>query len=185
MSIKEGEENLEDKKSSEGETKVVKDKELKPEAQKRYEDDIIKWKSEYKVAKEELETTKVKSENEKTELASKIEATAKEKQMFEQKYIDSEIKAQAVAAGIKDIELVQLVPKGDIKLDEKGNVIGVEKAIADLKTRKPEWFGSEKKISSSSNSEIPEKGGKNKTDARTMTKDDWNKNRSRYMGGRF
>ena len=158
---------------------------LSVKAQKRYEDDILKWKSEYKVTNEELETIKAKADSEKQELASKVENASKEKNVFEQKYIDAELKAQAVAAGIKDIDLVKLIDKKDIKLDENGNVTGIDTAITEFKTKKPDWFGSEKKVSTSSGSTLPDKTGVKPLDARTMSKEEWARNRQNAMAGRF
>lgn len=169
-------------------TVVASEKEVKAvekEVAEQKDDDSIKWRAKYKVTKEELETIKAQNDLEKKDLSSKVEATFKERQMYEEKYIDAEVKAHAVAAGIKDIEFVKLIDKGEIKLDDKGNLLGVDKAITDLKARKPDWFGSEKKLSSSNNAPFPEKGGAVPLDARSLSKEDWKKNRQKYMSGQM
>ena len=159
--------------------------EAKKVAQEKKDDEDIKWRAKYKVSKEELETLKIKSDAEKQELATKAEQTEKARQVYEQKYVNAEVKAQAVTAGIKDIEFVKLIDTSEIKLDDKGNVVGVDKAISDLKTRKPDWFGTEKKVSSSNNAPFEGKEEPKKLDARTMSKEDWNKNKANYMAGQF
>ena len=177
--------NEDEKYSSGSEEEAKGNKESKGNDDKRYIDDIVKWKTQYKSAKEELEAIKLKSDSEKQELSSKFDSTAKEKSMFEQKYIEAEVKAHAVAAGIKDMEFVKLIDKGEIKLDEKGNIVGVNEAITALKTRKPDWFGSEKKTSSSTNADFANSSNKQPLDARSMSKDDWKKNKPSYMAGQF
>ena len=173
-----------DKVEAEEKPDKIADKSTATAAEK-HEDDSIKWREKYKFTKGELEAAKLKAESEKQELATKVETTAKERQMYEKKYIDAEVKAQAVAAGIKDIEFVKLIDTNEIKLDDKGNVIGVDKAISDLKTRKPDWFGAEKKTSTSSNADFVDKEKKMPLDARSMSKEEWQKNRSNYMAGHF
>lgn len=174
-------EDTQDTKSTD--TKATED--VKKEAVEKHEDDSIKWRSKYKVTKEELETFKARTESEKNELSQKVDTTSKERQMFEQKYVEAELKAHAVAAGIKDLEFVKLIDKAEIKLDDKGNLVGVEKAIADAKTRKPDWFGVEKKTSSSTNATFSEQETKKLLDGRTMSSEDWKKNKSRLMAGQF
>lgn len=173
--------NAEAKAKAEAEKPVTKAE--KAENTEKHDDDTIKWRAKYKVSKEELETHKAKTETEKQELAAKVEKTSKERQMYEEKYINAEVKAHAVAAGIKDIEFVKLIDMKDVKVDEQGNVTGVDKAIADVKARKPEWFGSEKRASTSTNATFPDKETKTSMDARTLSKDDWKKNKSQYMAG--
>jgi len=160
--------------------------EVSQEAQKRFLEDIAKWKSNFQTTKEELETVKTHSEKEKQELTSKVESTAKERQMYEEKYVHAEIKAQAVAAGIKDIDFVKLIDTAEVKIDDKGNVIGIDKAIADLKTKKPDWFGSERKASSSTNAPFADKETKTTPKhARDMSPEEWAKHKPAYMAGKF
>jgi len=174
-----------DEKKSEGSSSEKELDSKNNESSESKDDDSIRWRSKYKVTKEELETFKAKTESEKNELSSKVEKAAKEKSMYEEKYIEAEVKAHAVAAGIKDIEFVKLIDKKEIKLDDNGNLVGVEKAITDLKARKPDWFGMDKKTSSSSNAKFAEKEQKVPTDARSMSKEEWNRNKPKFMSGQF
>lgn len=56
--------------------------------------------------------------------------------------INSELKASAVAAGMTDLDLLGLpvLDRSKIKVDDDGNVTGVEEALAAFKTKKPEYF---------------------------------------------
>lgn len=146
-------------------------------------DKDIKWRARYKLAKEESETLKAKIDSEKAELNTKLVNTTKERQVYESKFIDAELKAHAISAGITDIELVQLIDKTNVKLDEQGNLQGVKEAIAEFKTKKPHFFGSEKKMNTSSGAKFPEDTKPVPVDARKMSKEDWNKNKSSYMAG--
>jgi len=147
-------------------------------------DRAIKWRARYKGKTEEFENFKINIEKEKQELQEKQSAALREKELAHQKWVDAEIKAQAVAAGIKDIDFVKLIDKSSVKIDEKGDLIGINEVINDFKTRKPDLFGFEKKINSSTNSKVPDTKV-TKSDARTMSKDDWNKQKNKYMNGRF
>lgn len=62
---------------------------------------------------------------------------------MQQRLMDAELKAGASAAGLRDPDLLlhPLLDRTKIILGEDGEVTGVAEAFADLKTKKPEWFG--------------------------------------------
>ncbi len=74
---------------------------------------------------------KLKAENEK--------ATARITKM-QQRVIESDLKAQAVAAGLEDMDLLPLLDRSGIKMDDDGNVTGVKEAIEAFKAKKPDYF---------------------------------------------
>ena len=55
---------------------------------------------------------------------------------------DAELRAAATAAGIRDPDLIPLIDKSTITIDDEGNVTGAAEAVAAFKTKKPEFFGS-------------------------------------------
>lgn len=57
--------------------------------------------------------------------------------------INAELRAAAIAAGIMDLDLVSLVDKSKIKVDDDDNIVGVDEAIAALKASKPKFFEAE------------------------------------------
>lgn len=150
-------------------------------------DDGIKWRAKYKLTKSELEESKLTAEKEKTQLIEKVTSTQTEKKTLESRLIQAELKAQAIAAGIRDLELVKLIDLNEVKLNDSGSIEGLEKAVSDFKARKPDFFGSEKKTHSSTNANA-NMGTENKVaqkDARTMSDEEWKKNKAQYMAGRF
>lgn len=150
-------------------------------------DEDIKWRAKYKMTKSEYEEAKLAAEKEKNELLSKVEATTKERHMLESKVIEAELKAHAVAAGIKDLDFIKLIDVKDVKMNEAGVVEGLDKLVQDFKARKPDLFGIDKKVSSSTNAPAGDKMPTRMAtiDARNMSKDDWKRNKSRYMRGNF
>lgn len=56
--------------------------------------------------------------------------------------INAELKAAAIGAGLADLDLLHLpaLDRTKIKVDEDGNVTGVEEALTEFKTKKPEYF---------------------------------------------
>lgn len=53
---------------------------------------------------------------------------------------DAELRAQATAAGLADLELLPLIDRSKITVDDDGNVTGATEAIAEFKTKKPNYF---------------------------------------------
>lgn len=169
-------------------TDIVKPVEVKIDKAENIEklkDSDIRWRAKYKGAKEELETLKVQADKEVKELASRAETVVKEKAMYESKYIEAELKAQAVAAGIKDVDLVNLIDKSQLKITESGAIEGLEAAINDFKTKKPDFFGIDRKVSSSSNAVIPSVNTPQVRNAWDLSPEEWKKNLPNYRRGRI
>ena len=101
--------------------------------------DDIKWREKYKLEKAEVEALKASAEKDKQAIIEKASAVESRNKMLENKLLDSELKSQAQAAGLSDLDFVQLIDKKDIKVVD-GKVEGVEQAINDFKTRKPDLF---------------------------------------------
>lgn len=62
---------------------------------------------------------------------------------FRKRAIDAEVKAQAVASGLEDADLLPLIRQnfgGEIKMDDEGNITGIDEAIKLAKEKKPSWF---------------------------------------------
>jgi len=158
--------------------------ESKNEDVSKLSDSDIRWRAKYKGTREELENFKINAEKERKSLEEKINGFDSKVSSYEKRMIETEVKAQAISAGIKDVEFVKLVDMSTVRLDDNGNIVGADTVIKDFKTRKPDLFGAEKKFSSSSNSEVPEQKS-SKTDARSLSNDDWKKNKHKFMSGRF
>jgi hypothetical protein len=148
----------------------------------------LHWRGKYKVLKDEHETTVAQSEkikNDFKELSGKVELHTKERQAIEKKWVEAEVKAHAVAAGIKDPDLVKLIDTSQLKIGENG-IEGIQQAINDFKSKKPDFFGAEKKFSSSTNANFPSENKAEKVDARNMSQQEWDAAKMRMKtGGRI
>lgn len=99
--------------------------------------------------------------NLRTETAAMAE---KQTQEISKIKIDSEIKSQAISSGLIDLDCLPLLDSSEITLDENGNIIGIDTAIADLKSKKPFLFADTNragKISSTARSALTPKAKAN------------------------
>ncbi|MGH8336226.1 MAG: hypothetical protein ACRETL_05245 [Gammaproteobacteria bacterium] len=140
-------------------------KNLEPEIQVR----DAKWRAQAKVLAEENESLKAVLAKEKSDLLGKIDNSTKAQRDLQQKLIGAELKAQAIAAGIIDVDFIKMIDTKNLSLKEDGSVDGLEKAVEDLKSSKPVLFGAAKKFSSSKNSELPNKTVEKRVNAFEMT----------------
>jgi hypothetical protein len=103
---------------------------------------------------------------------------------MEKRVIDAELKAQAIAAGLQDLDFIKLIDASEIKLSEDGKIEGLEKAVNDFKVSKPALFAAEKRISSSKNEKLPTGDEKvETTDALKMTPEEFAKAKTNF--GRY
>lgn len=54
--------------------------------------------------------------------------------------INSAVMAHAAAAGIIDPDIVSLIPKAGVTVDDNGDLVGADAAVAAFKTAKPQFF---------------------------------------------
>jgi hypothetical protein len=145
----------------------------------------VKWRQKYKEALEKTETLKSKSEEEKKDLNEKLDQFQKNNAAMQQRVIDAELKAQAVAAGLKDVDFLKMIDISALKISEDGKIEGIDKAVNDLKSAKPFLFSDNKKTSTSKNESLPNGESKSTIDAMKLSDDEWKANRERYMSGHF
>jgi hypothetical protein len=145
--------------------KVDEIKNLDPEIQAR----DVKWRAHAKSLADENESLKSVSAKEKADLLSKIDSASKAEQQLKSKVVAAELKAQAVAAGLKDLDFIKMIDTKGLIMKEDGTIEGIEKAVEELKASKPILFGAEKKMSSSKNHELPNKTEVPTLDAFKMT----------------
>lgn len=100
-----------------------------------------------RTAKEELAEAQTaltaaqgQSETARTEAQARVEATQKVADKFKGAAISAELKAAAVAAGIIDLDLIDMIPKASLTIDDEGRVTGVQEAVAAYKVAKPTFF---------------------------------------------
>jgi len=146
----------------------------------------VKWRAKYTEKAQEAEKVKAQAEAEKKELQSQVEKTSKAHQDMQKRVIEIELKAQAMSAGLKDLDFLKMIDTSQLKMNDDGSVQGLEKAINDFKASKPQLFGADKKTSSSKNESMPASEKKSSNiDALKMSDEDWRNNRHRFMAGDF
>lgn len=97
----------------------------------------------------------------------------------EQRIIRAELKAEAIKAGMVDIDGLKLADLSSVKIDEHGQVVGAEDLMKGLKESKPYLF--KEATSTSSTSTPPAKDPPKPFDARKATNDEL-KAKAREMG---
>lgn len=152
-----------DVKSAETPAGVTVAKSEKVEQLNKTESLIHELREEAKNYRLKHKATKSEFELYKNESSEKLNALESEKQnltneiskltSYERKIVESELKTQAVLAGIKDVDLIKLIDISDVKLGEDGdvNVDALKQAVNGLKETKPFLFGEDKKSSTSTN----------------------------------
>lgn len=141
----------------------------------------IKWRARYKEAVSELETLKASEDRKNKEISEKFSAIEKERNDAIQKRVDAEIKAAAVNAGLTDLDLIKLIDKDKISIDQSGDPVGIDDLINEFKELKPAYFSEAKKTSSSANSEFIKNVPPVRKSAFDMTDDEF-KAEMRKMG---
>ena len=144
-------------------------------------DSDIKWRAKYKLTKEELEDLRAKAEQEQSSLKQTIDTTLKERVRVEEKLIDAKLEAVAVSAGITDLDLVKLIDKSNLRLTETGEISGLQEAVQAFKQAKPNFFGTEKKVSSSTNAPLPSEGTPQLVRAMDMSPEEWQKQKNKII----
>lgn len=147
-------------------------------------DSDIKWRAKYKSTKAELEELKVQLEKDKRDLSEKIALTERSQKSAHERVIQAELKAEAVAAGLNDLDLLKLIDTSSVKMDEKGQVVGLKEAISEFKTKKPAYFGSERKTSSSAGAETQGNTEVSQFNAKTASREEYEKEKARLLGRR-
>lgn len=139
-------------------------------------DKDIKWRERYKNTVADLENVKISAEKEREALNASLKNLSSEQEKIRARLVDAKVEAAAVAAGITDADLVQLIVKDSIdkiKIAEDGTIVGVAEAVQEFKARKPHFFGTEKKVASSTNAKVPEKEVVTKVHAKDLTDSDF------------
>jgi hypothetical protein len=143
-----------------------------------------KWRLKYKEKNTELESFKADTDTKLKTANETAEMTARQKAVFEKKYINAELKAKAIAAGIKDVDLVKLIDISSLDLSEEGEVNGLDDAINAFKEQKPAFFGDDKRTSTSSNAPAPKSNKQTAPlDVRSLDDEEYEQAKKRLLRG--
>ena len=111
--------------------------------------------------------------------ASELERQLQERSAeAEARVMRSELKSEAVRAGMIDLDGLKLIDVADIKLDDEGNIAGGAGLMAKLKREKPWLFAS---LSSSSVALAPPSQPSRPRLATEMSLDEWRTARSELL----
>lgn len=108
-------------------------------------------------------------------------AIAKARTDADARVIRSEVRAEAVKAGMIDLDGIKLLDLSKLKLDDDGNVVGVAELIEAAKKAKPYLFGD---ASTSSQQKPPKAGDKKPKLATEMTPEEYKAARAAAVRGR-
>jgi hypothetical protein len=92
-----------------------------------------------RLAANETEMQRLRTESAARETAAR-EAGTSTANKVKQRAMDAELKAAAVTAGLRDPDLLPLIDRAGITIDDDGNVTGVQAAVDAFKAKKPEFF---------------------------------------------
>lgn len=150
-------------------------------------DNDIKWREKYKLGKSELEAEKAKADSDRQKSLEQMTEMQVRMKNMEQTVVDTELQRAASAAGIRDLEFIKLIDKSQVKMVD-GKVEGIDSAINDLKTRKPDWFTVEKRANTSSGANFNRDGGAAKPPARNawdMKPEEYTRAKADLTRGRY
>lgn len=139
--------------------------------------------AERKAQEAEARATKAAEEAEAKAKKASDDADAKSKDAHstaDQRVIRAELKAEAIKAGMVDLDGLKLADLSTVKLDENGNVQGASELLTALKESKPYLF-KEPSSSTSQTQEPPPKKKPEPFDARKATPEEL-KAKAREMG---
>lgn len=93
---------------------------------------------------------------------------------LQQSRLDAAVKIALLDAKVTDVDYMtfKLKEKGELELDEQGNIKGIEDKLAGLKTQLPDFFGGAEKQLEVQPHKLPDR---NNDRGATVTKEDFNK----------
>lgn len=157
--------------------------ELREEA-KSYRRRAEEAKREADAAKAAADAAKAEAETAKSAASAEAAAakTAAE-QAANARIIRAELKAEAIKAGMVDLDGLKLADLSTITIGDDGNVIGASELLTKLKEGKPYLFGAPPAHSSQPNPPPPAPDKVPSSDARKMSKEDYEAARRKAVRG--
>lgn len=89
-----------------------------------------------------LATAQTQSAAERADIQRQADAARSIADRAKERTLKAELKAAATAAGIADQDFIDLIPRDKITIDDELNIVGLDTAITEFKTRKPALFRS-------------------------------------------
>lgn len=124
-------------------------------------------------------TDEIKSNADK-EIQLANEKLTSAQQAANERIIRAELKAQAIAAGMIDIDGLKLADLSKVKLNDSGEIEGAENLMTELQKSKPYLFKEYK--DSSGNHKTPSEKETTPKSARDMTDEEYSKAKAKLIG---
>lgn len=125
-----------------------------------------KYRTSAKEAAKTAEQAKADAEKVKTEADARVAQTVS---AADQRIIWAELKAEAIKAGMVDLDGLKLADLSAVKLDEKGEVVGALELMTSLKEAKPYLFSAPIDTTTTTNTKPPQKEAAKTFDARNAS----------------
>lgn len=153
---------------------------------REYVSEIREESKSYRTKAAEQEARAVAAEANFKKLSEEAEAKVSAAQLEAQtlandRIIRAELKAEAIKAGMVDLDGLKLADLSAIKLNEAGDVVGADALMTELKRAKPYLFGA--KVTSHVDTKPPKPGETSAIDARAMSKEEYTKARADIRRG--
>lgn len=127
-------------------------------------------------------------EQARTAQSEKDNAIVAMREQSDNRLIGAELRFQAARAGIIDLDVLRLIDPGTLRLGDDGTVEGAHEAIDALRQSKPYLFGAPGMTGHSMMARTghpqrpPVPAAPEPVDARTLSRDQWQVERSRLLG---
>ena len=163
-------------------TEIMESSREPSEFEKRLRRDLARSREQLRIAQSEREAGMALAARERDEAIAAIRSESADR------LIRAELKAQALKAGIVDLDGLRLGDMSSLSLDENGSVLGAEALIETLRQEKPYLFADARAgISTGTTGQTlrpPAPAAPSVLDARTLPRETWQAERQRLLGGK-
>jgi len=152
------------------------------EQEKRLRQEVVRYREQARIALTERDVAAAQAVRERDEAVAAVREEAR------QRIIQAEMKAHAIRAGIIDLDALRLADCAAVSIDEAGAVQGADQVMAVLQQQKPYLFSqthSPPPVETTAALQRPPAPSQpSSVDARTLSREAWQQERDRLLGGR-
>ena len=149
--------------------------------EKRLRRDLARYREQVRIAQSERDANVAAAARDRDEAIAMVRSEATGR------VIRSELKAHALKAGIIDLDGLRLADTSKLSLNEDGEVVGAEALIETLRQDKPYLFSDARAgVATGTTGQVqrpPSPATPGAVDARTLSREAWQAERNRLLGG--
>lgn len=149
--------------------------------EKKLRREVARYREQARIAQTERESACAAAVRDRDDTVAAVREDARSR------VVQAELKAHAIQSGIVDLDGLRLADLDGLVVAETGEVQGVEQVIANLRERKPYLFSSEKSnMASGTTAQLqrpPQPAQPSNVDARSLSREAWQAERDRLLGG--